>query len=171
MVEKPRSARVQTPPRKKTPDANGQVTHAVYGPEIVEKICTLLAEGHSWRSICNTDGLPAYTTLYAWIARYPEFAKLVAAARRQGADACADRALEVAEQATQATIQRDRLLVGTLMKRAALTAPRRWGGRAKQKKPAKPEPVEMIFSVRHFERVVGDDGHAFVRELKEEGEA
>lgn len=31
--------------------------------------------------------------------------------------------------------------------------------------------MEVVFYVRHFEKVIGPDGKAFVREIKREGEA
>jgi hypothetical protein len=93
----------------------------------------------------------------------------VARARQQGADYCADKALMVAEAATKETVQQDRLLVSTLMRRAAVIAPKVWGGKPEKAAKEKPEPVEVVFRVRHFEKVIGPDGKAFVREIKPEG--
>ena len=55
------------------------------------------------------------------------------------------------------------------MQRAALLAPLRWGGRSAG--AGKAEPVEVIFRMRHFERVEGPDGKAFLREIKPENDA
>lgn len=169
MVEKPQAPRrAQKTPRSKTPDRKGRVTHIRYGQAVARRICERLAKGEPWSSICNTDDLPCYASLYTWSERYPEFAEAVARARQQGADYCADKALTVAEAATKETVQRDRLLVSTLMRRAALIAPKAWGGKTDKAKE-KPEPVEVVFRVRHFEKVIGPDGKAFVREIKPEG--
>lgn len=171
MVEKPRSARrPQRGPRTKTADANGEVTHMRYGVAVALKICDRLAQGEPWSRFCNTPGMPSYSALYAWQKRYPAFAEMVAQSRAQGADYCADKALAVAEAATRETVQQDRLLVSTLMKRAALIAPGVWGGKGGAAKE-KPQQVEVVFHVRHFEKVIGPDGKAFVREIKPEGEA
>jgi hypothetical protein len=70
----------------------------------------------------------------------------------------------VAEAAKASSASADRLHYQALMTRAAFDAPERWSD--KPRAAAKAEPVEYIFSVRHFERVVGADGKAFVRELK-----
>jgi hypothetical protein len=115
--------------------------------------------------------MPSYGALYQWRRKHPDFAEAVDAAREHGADLCADRALAVAAAATKDTVQQDRLHVGVLMKRAALTAPRRWGGKAEPAAKIKPEPVEIVFRVRHFEVVTGPDGRDFVREIEPEGEA
>jgi hypothetical protein len=167
MAETPK--RRQPSRRNKTPDENGQVIYVRYTPTVVRRICERLAEGESWAQICSTDGMPSYGTLYVWRRRYPDFAEAVDAAREHGADLSADKALAVAAAATKETVQQDRLHVATLMKHAALTAPRRWGGKAA--KAAKPEPVEVVFHVRHFEVVTGPDGRDFVREIKPEGQA
>lgn len=172
MVKKPRStSRPRRGPRKRTPDSEGRVTPIRYGPKVARQICERLAQGEPWSSICNADGLPSYTTLYSWQDRHAEFAEAVARARQQGADFCADKALAVAEAATRETVQRDRLLVTTLMRRAALIAPKAWGGKAEKAARETPEPVEVVFRVRHFEKVIGPDGKAFVREIKPEGQA
>lgn len=172
MVEKPqRTRRRQKGPRSKTPDRRGRVTHIRYGQAVARRICEQLAKGEPWFSFCNTEDFPCYASLYAWSEKYPEFAEAVARARQQGADYCADRALEVAEAATKETVQQDRLLVGTLMRRAALMAPKAWGGKTETAAKAKAEPVEVVFRVRHFEKVIGPDGKAFVREIKPEGMA
>lgn len=171
MAEKPEAVRrrPQKGPRKKTPDRKGRVTYIRYGKAVARRICERLAKGEPWFSICNTDDLPCYASLYAWSERYPEFAEAVARARQQGADYCADKALAVAEASTKETVQQDRLLVSTLMRRAAVIAPRAWGGKAEKPAKEKPEPIEVVFRVRHFEKVVGPDGKAFVREIKPEG--
>jgi hypothetical protein len=171
MVEKPQAARrsPQKGPRSKTPDRKGRVTHVRYSQAVARKICERLARGEPWYSICNTDDLPCYASLYTWSDRYPEFAEAVARARQQGADYCADKALTVAEASTKETVQQDRLLVNTLMRRAAVIAPKAWGGKAATAAKEKPEPVEVVFRVRHFEKVIGPDGKAFVREIKPEG--
>lgn len=113
--------------------------------------------------------MPCYSSLYVWRARHPDFAEALEIAREMAADRKADTALEVAQGAEKG-VQGDRLRVTTLMQQAALDAPERWGGKAPGREREAPEPVEIIFSVRHFERVVGPDGRAFVRELPEEGE-
>jgi hypothetical protein len=161
--------RRQTPPQKATPDKHGQVTQVRYSIAVATKICARLAKGESWSRIANTKGMPCYSALYAWQKRHPEFAEAVAQAREIGADYCADKALEVAAAATKDTVQQDRLFVQTLMKHAALKAPKRWGGKGEAKE--KPQKVEMVFRVRHFEKVIGPDGKAFVREILPEGEA
>lgn len=141
-----------------------------YSPAVVAMVCGDLAAGHTWDQIEAMPGRPSYHAMYMWRKRHPEFAEAVDAARAFGADRCADRALAVAEQATEETVRRAKLQVDTLMQRAALLAPERWSARGGGAAAAKPQPLEVVFSVRHFEKVIGPDGKAFVREILPEGE-
>lgn len=160
-------------PRAKKPVAEtAQSRPGKYSRAHADKICEELAKGEPLYRICEADGMPAYTTVYAWERKRPDFAERVAQARQAGADYCADRALTVADESTKDTAQRDRLLVATLMKRAALIAPRRWGGKVgKEEADAKARVApNIVFYVRRFERVVAPDGSVSVRELKPEGQ-
>jgi hypothetical protein len=160
MTEKPKRRGCETPRKRDAGEPNVR-----YSQGLTARICARLAQGAMWHRLCKEPGMPAYSTFYTWQKQYPAFAEAVAAAQAAAADYCADRALEVAEEATKETATQDRLLVNTLLKRAD-----RVGGR-KTRAADKPEPVEIVFRVRHFERVVGPDGKAFVREIKPEGEA
>ncbi|WP_068876275.1 MULTISPECIES: hypothetical protein [unclassified Phenylobacterium] len=171
MVEKPRTADEAKARARKKPPARAKAPQVRYGAKIAADICERLAKGEPWSSICAFEGMPSYTTLYAWQDKDPAFAEAVARARLQGADACADEALTVARAATKETAPQARLLVSTLMRRAALIAPKAWGGKAEKEARQTPERVEIVFRARRFEKVIGPDGRAFVRELKPEGEA
>jgi hypothetical protein len=144
-----------------------------YGAAVVEMVCEDLAAGKTWEQVAELPGRPSYSTMFKWRKKYPEFEEMADAARSFGADFCADRALVVAEQATEETVRKAKLHVDTLMQRAAFLAPERWSGRGGRRGGAggaKAEPLEIVFSVRHFEKVIGPDGKAFVREVLPEGE-
>ena len=133
-----------------------------YTDATARKIIEQLGEGAAWSRICGKDGMPSYATLYDWSARWPEFGRAVAQARAMAADVRAEKALEIAENATVATVQRDRLEVSTLMQHAARMAPRRWGGRAVDDELEEPpEP----YRIRRFKRVVLEDGRRLVVEV------
>lgn len=61
------------------------------------RICELIAEGTPLRVICRMDGMPAWRTVYDWIANDPDFAQRMEAARLIGADAIAEEALRIAD--------------------------------------------------------------------------
>lgn len=137
-----------------------------YKREPAREILQRLARGESWTRICDVAELPDYATICAWRAGHPEFDREIEEARAMAADHFAERALDVAEASTRETAAADRLKVTTLLKRAALATPRKTVA-----KPKKAEPREVVFRVRHFERVTGPDGQVSVREVKPEGRA
>lgn len=143
-----------------------------YSAAVVEMVCADLATGKTWEQVAALPGRPSYHAMYCWRRKHPEFAEAADAARAFGADHCADRALEVAEGATDETVRKAKLYVDTLMQRAALLAPERWSDRRGVGRVVeRGEPLEIVFSFRHFENVTGPDGKTFVREVKPEGEA
>lgn len=67
-----------------------------YSPELVEKVCELLASGKSLRDIGKMKGMPDRSTLWRWTQSHPEIEQPIARARAQGFDELADRAMEEA---------------------------------------------------------------------------
>jgi hypothetical protein len=158
--------RKQPGPPKKQVDAQGQVTCIRYGKVVTAKICERIADGEAWHRICNRNGLPAYGTLYDWVKKYPDFAEAYAQAREMAADRRADEALLVAQAATAATVQADRLYVNTLQWRAAKGAPRRYGARAEAAEAGEVrDGPRLIIEVRRFEKAHRPDGSVYAREI------
>lgn len=65
--------------------------------EIADLICEALAEGHSLRSICAADDMPAKSTVFKWLSEQPAFSDQYARAREAQADALFDDILEIAD--------------------------------------------------------------------------
>lgn len=141
--------------------------NAQYSGRMVREICDRLAAGGTLFGISRQAGMPSHATLYNWLKRRPGFAEAVAAAKAAGADYCLDRALEVACGSTKETVSRDRLEVSAWEKRAD----RIEASAAKDARDPRAEPVQVIFYARQFEKVVGPDGRAYVREVEVEDEA
>lgn len=70
---------------------------STFSPEIAALICEALAEGHSLRSICAADDMPAKSTVFKWLSEQPEFADQYARAREAQADCLFDDILEIAD--------------------------------------------------------------------------
>lgn len=83
-------------------------------PAVVDAVCDALIYGASFREVAARPGMPSMTTLLTWLEQDPEFARAVALAREQGLQYLMDRALEIAEAATRATVRADRLRVSAL---------------------------------------------------------
>jgi len=143
------------PPRK--------LKNVRWSKAIEEEICRRLAEGEFWNRISEEPDMPCYSQLYSQQRKDPAFAEKVAQARAMGADFVADRALEVAQATTAQTVSADRLKVSTMLKHAGLRAPQAWGGKAV--KSEKGGEIRLAIRIRQFERMVGEDGQAYVREV------
>jgi hypothetical protein len=142
------------------------VVQVRYSKAVTREICKRIAAGEIWFRICNTGRMPSYTTLYAWLDRYPDFAEAYAQAREMAADLRADKALAVAEAATPATVTADRLHVSALQWHAAKASPGRYGsGGGASGGEDEAGPPRLIIEVRQFERARRPDGTAYVREV------
>jgi len=170
MPQRTSPTRAQIRLRGKTPNADGSVTCARYSKKLTRAICLRIAGGEIWHKICNTDGMPSYATLYDWLRKYPDFAEDFAQAKEMAADLRADKVLVVAEEATAATVQRDRLRVAALQWHAGKAAPKRYGSRAGDDVEHEGEPRRLIIEVRRFETAYRPDGTAYTREILPAGE-
>lgn len=160
MAAKPRRRAIL--PADKPPKGERR-TYVRYSPKIAQAICERLAQGEVWARISANDQMPAYSTLYDWRDRYPEFAAALNRAREMAADYFADRVLEVAEGATSATASGDRLRVGALQWRAAKAAPHVYGRKAEDRD--RREPRKIVVTVRQFEKAVDAEGRTYLREI------
>ena len=158
----------QKGPRRQAVGSDGRTKYVRFNNGLAAEIVRRVGQGQAWSQFCSTDGMPSYQTLYSWRRKRPAFAEALAGAKAEAAERKATRALAVAESAAEG-VPGDRLRVTTLMQLAALEAPHVWGGKAAAAPAAKAEPVKIVFYARQFERVVGPDGKAFVREVKPEG--
>lgn len=70
-----------------------------YDPETGDKICDMLAQGYSLKSICEDEAMPGMTTVFKWLRTSEEFAKLYAQAREAQADTLADEMADIADDA------------------------------------------------------------------------
>lgn len=63
-----------------------------------DRLCGLVAEGRSVRSICREyEWAPCLTTFYRWLRTFPAFAKQYETAKEESADALADDILDIAD--------------------------------------------------------------------------
>jgi hypothetical protein len=95
--------------------------------EIANAICEALADGKSLRKICEDDDMPDRTTVRRWLANpnHAEFRLQYAHAREEQADVYAERIVDEAETATDASL--GRLRMDALKWAASKLAPKRYG--------------------------------------------
>ncbi len=101
---------------------------------VVAEVCGHLARGEPMTVICQRDGMPSVTTLWAWGQALPAIAEAIAAARDAGLDRLAYSAQMTAqgfgpERGGKSTkdVQRDKLIVDTDLKLLSKWAPKRYG--------------------------------------------
>ncbi|MDE2104583.1 MAG: terminase small subunit protein [Patescibacteria group bacterium] len=82
---------------------------SLYSPEIGERICTLIASGHSLRAIGDMPGMPDKATILRWLVgtSHPEFCDQYARARELQAEGAADEMLEIADDGRNDFIKRE----------------------------------------------------------------
>lgn len=111
---------------------------------IVDEICERLSEGEPLRQICRDEHMPAWRTVYDWMADGAISAR-IARARDLGYDAIAEEILEIADdgrndyiellsngevtgyKVNAENIQRAKLRVETRLKLLAKWCPKRYG--------------------------------------------
>lgn len=84
--------------KKSAPRKVGRPTK--YTPELAAKICDLIREGLSEREICSQKGMPDASTLGRWKDNNQEFCIQSARARAESAALYAEKAVEVAQEAS-----------------------------------------------------------------------
>ncbi|MBA4220177.1 MAG: terminase small subunit protein [Methylobacterium sp.] len=73
---------------------------------VADLICERIADGHSLRSICADEGMPATSTVFKWLNENKPFSDQYARAREAQADALFDEILEIADDGTNDWMER-----------------------------------------------------------------
>ncbi len=72
-------------------------------------ICRRMQQGEALKDICQTEGMPGYSTVLAWKANDEHFQELYARAREERADWLADELLTIADTETDSAKARNRI--------------------------------------------------------------
>ena len=78
-----------------------------YDESIASEICVRLANGEALRQICMEDKMPAQSTVYLWLTRFPVFSEMYARAREDQADTLADEIQAIADEMPMETTDKD----------------------------------------------------------------
>lgn len=103
--------------------------HTTYNQKKADQICELIADGVFLREICRMEGMPAWRTVYNWIAANIEFEARFARARELGYDAIAEDTLIMVDKAlpeknVTEEIQHRKLKVDARLKMLAKWSPK-----------------------------------------------
>lgn len=115
---------------------------STYDPQKAKSIIEQLSDGVPLRVICRQEGMPAWRTVYDWIARDEELAAHIARARELGYDAIAEECLDIADEVSgdytetdkgmvynAEHVQRSKLKIETRLKLLAKWNPKKYGER------------------------------------------
>jgi hypothetical protein len=102
-----------------------------YSAERAKRICDLVAEGESLRTISEMRGMPARRTVRGWLNAHPEFEREYEVARRERTDNLVDESIEIADSVSGCTdptaVQAARLRIDTRRWLASKLLPERFG--------------------------------------------
>jgi hypothetical protein len=142
---KPRKAKEApvSQPEDEAPQASKIGRPSTYTKEVADEICERLTEGEPLRQICRDERMPAWRTVYNWIAADDALAARIARARELGEDAIAQECLHIADTPMigEETEESDdgfkvkrgdmlghrKLQIETRLKLLAKWNPRKWG--------------------------------------------
>lgn len=162
---------------KRAKEAAGWTTPAHPGPDYCEaqavEIYARLCEGESLRSICNDPAMPGHSTVHRWRQRFPEFEMTLRAAREVQAEMFVDEGMDILRAVTPDNAYAAHVQLSHLRWTAGVQAPRRygrfkpvpWEGEPEEEEAPAAEPQQVVFRVRHFEKALGEDGKAYLREV------
>ena len=122
-----------------------------YSGELIDTICSKLAEGQSMRSICKEEDMPVTTTVFRWLRENDTFKHQYEIAKEECAELYAEEIIEIADDksddyidvtddngATGATrlnsehVQRSRLRIDSRKWIASKLKPKKYGEKIQQ---------------------------------------
>jgi hypothetical protein len=80
---------------------------SIKSPELMEEICTRIAEGRSVKNICNDEDMPSFGFVWRWISEDAVFEHRYARAIQQRAMNHADQIIELEQQVMRGEIPSD----------------------------------------------------------------
>lgn len=102
MAKKPKSlpsdtvAEVTGEPQTKEDKPMGRPS--IYSDKLANDICIRIALGESLRKICMEEGMPAQSSVYEWLLRYPDFSEKYVRARELQAETQFDELVDIVDQ-------------------------------------------------------------------------
>ena len=64
---------------------------------MVDKVCEAIATGQSVNELSKTNNFPDHSTIYKWLAKYPDFAEKYERAREKQAEIYANQIIDIAD--------------------------------------------------------------------------
>ena len=119
-----------------------------YTPDLAYKLCSLIADGKSMRTICAMDNMPAMTTVFRWLDEKETFRQQYARAKEAQADALVEDMLVIPD--IEDDVARARLKVDTRKWIASKLKAKKYGDSTNVKHTdgdGKPVGFEVVINV------------------------
>jgi Bacteriophage Sf6, terminase small subunit-like len=130
--------------RARARDDRGRL-QSTYTVEVADRICRLVIQGMSLARVCRIRGMPSVHTVICWRREHPEFAALFEMARRDRADARADRIEREIDATTPWNALSQRVRIDGLKWLASKDNASRYGDRLDLAlPPPPPQPVDLL---------------------------
>jgi hypothetical protein len=100
---------------------------SLYSDDLAEKICDLIIEGFSLRSICMLEAMPNRSTVFRWLDKHEDFATKYARAREFQGDYMDDLILDTAQTCEEGNYRSANVKIGAFQWRAEKLKPKRYG--------------------------------------------
>lgn len=125
-----------------------------YTLEIATTICQRLALGNSLRKVCESDDMPAMSTVFLWLAEHSQFSEQYTHATEERADAHNEELLElgdeaislaqtVSDKASSAVVQAVKLKADNLKWSMSKMKPKKYGEKLDMTTNGKDLPVPI----------------------------
>lgn len=99
----------------------------LYTPELADKICALLSEGISIRTICLSDDMPDKSTFFRWLRIHSELRDQYVRAKRESVDAMGEKILDLSDESVDLAIEVDPKASGAVVQAVKLQVDtRKW---------------------------------------------
>jgi len=116
-----------------------------YNPELAERMMIEIASGMSVKRLCEEhDWTPDKKTFYTWMFKHPEFLHKYEEAKAAQMMWAAEHIEEIADSATNETIQVDKLRVDARKWTASRLLPRKYGDRQQLDHTSGGEPISGV---------------------------
>ena len=126
-----------------------------YTEEIANKICELITEGKSLRSIAEMEGMPCTSNVFKWLTEYKQFSEHYARATEQRTEAqlemlneLGDTAIELSQKTGEkragAVVQAVKVKADNLKWVMARMKPKKYGDKLDMTSDGKAITVELI---------------------------
>ncbi len=132
-----------------------------YTQELADRICVLLSEGKSLRTVCKAEDMPDASTIFRWIRSNEEFCKQYTRAKQESSDAWAEELHDIVDEVAvdKEAINKARLQVDTRKWLMAKMKPKKYGEKLDLTTDGEKLPTPIMAVDGAIKHVQSDNGN------------